>query len=155
MPYLVDGNNVLGLRPDILQKDPGARSRLVQRLSDLSRAKRTKVIVVFDGERDPGLPQNEMSLGNVRVIFAGKSTDADSRILRMLEESDDPAGFQLVTSDRALADRARHRRVRNVVTALRFRRTLDELAPSGPDSHKPLTPDEVADWEAWFRREAD
>ena len=73
----------------------------------------------------------------------------------MLDGSADPAGMVLVTSDRALADRARHRGVRNVVTALRFRRTLDDLAPAGADAMKALSPEEVADWEAWFRGGAD
>ena len=152
MAYLVDGNNVLGLRPEIVQKDPGARSRLVQRLAAFSRSKRTKVTVVFDGEPEPGAKGREMSLGDVRVIFTGRTTDADSRILQIVEQSKDPAGFVLVTSDRALADRARHRRVRQIVTALRFRRTLDEMAPEGASAQRPLSAEEVSDWEEWFRQ---
>lgn len=154
MAYLVDGNNVLGLRPEIVQKDPGSRSRLVQRLAELSRLKRTKVIVVFDGEPEPGAAGSEMSLGDVRVIYTGRTTDADSRILKILEQAKDPAGFILVTSDRALADRARHRRVRQVVPSLRFRRMLDDMAPEGASAQGPLSAAEVSDWEEWFKQKS-
>lgn len=152
MPYLIDGNNLLGLRSEIRLKDPGARSRLLQRLAAFSRARRTKVIVVFDGEPEPGTGGSEVHLGEMRVLYAGRKTDADTLILRLLEEAADPAGFVLVTSDRALGDRARHRRVRNVTASRKFQRALDELVPAGTGPAGPLTPDEVADWEAWFRR---
>jgi hypothetical protein len=43
MPLLVDGNNLLGLRPEVLAKEPGIRRRLVKQLAAYARAKRTSV----------------------------------------------------------------------------------------------------------------
>lgn len=151
MPFLIDGNNLLGLRPEILVKDPAVRSRLVKRLADFARAKRTSVMVVFDGEPEEGTLRPDMTLGGVRVIFAGRKSDADSRILKILDEVRDPAGFTLVTSDRQLGDRARQRRAR-CVTSIKFRRTLEELAPAGAGEDAPLSADQVADWESWFQK---
>lgn len=152
MPYIIDGNNLLGLRLEILIKEPGARGRLVQRLAAFSRVKRTKVVVVFDGEPESGMPGPDVSLGDVRILYAGRKRDADSMILKVLEAADDPAGYVLVTSDRLLGDRARQRGARNVTPSARFTRTLDEIAPAESAGAAPLSPDEVAEWEAWFNK---
>lgn len=149
MPYLVDGNNLLGLRPEVLAKEPGIRRRLVTQLGAFARAKKTTVVVVFDGDPDEDGLRADMTLGGVRVIFSGRTSDADGRILRILDDAKDPAGFTLVTSDRALGDRARHRRAR-CVTSLKFRRTLDELGAAGGED-APLSADQIADWESWFQ----
>jgi len=149
MPYLIDGNNLLGLRPEILAKDPGIRGRLVKQLSSFARSRRTSVVIVFDGEPDEDGLRGDMTLGGVRVIFSGRTSDADTRILKILDDAKDPAGFTLVTTDRVLGDRARQRRAR-CVTSLKFRRTLEDLAPAGAGEDAPLSPDEVAEWETWF-----
>ena len=151
MPWIVDGNNLLGLSAELHQKAPGARSRLVQRLAAFSRARRSKVIVVFDGEPEPGLAGADVALGDLRAIFSGRGASADSRILKILDEAEDPAGYLLVTSDRALGDHARHRRAR-VVTSLAFRRTLEKEGISKSAGDEPLPADEVARWEEIFRR---
>ena len=148
MPLLVDGNNLLGLRPEILAKEPGIRRRLVRQLAAYARAKRTSVIVVFDGEPDEDGLRADMTLGGVRVIFSGRASDADGRILKILDEAKDPAGFTLVSSDRLLGERARQRRAR-CVTSLKFRRTLDEVGSSGEED-APLSAEQIADWESWF-----
>ena len=150
MPFLVDGNNLLGLRPEVLAQDPGVRGRLVTRLAAFARSKRTTVVVVFDGEPGEGELRADMALGGVRVIFSGTKSDADGRILRFLDEVKDPAGYTVVTSDRALGDRARHRRA-SVVNSLKFRRTLEAVEPAGAGEEAPLTPDQIADWESWFQ----
>ncbi len=151
MPYIVDGNNLLGLSPDLRIKDPGARERLVRALAIFARGKRTRVTVVFDGDPAPGFSGPGMHLGDVQILFAGRATDADSRILEILAAAPDPAGYILVTSDRALGDRARRLRAR-IITSLRFRRTLDEVAAPGRAGEERLSAEEVADWEAWFKQ---
>lgn len=150
MPYLIDGNNVLGLRREDRARDPGARSRLVRQLLGFCREKSVRAIVVFDGEPGDGVPAPRTALGDVTVLYAGKGSDADSRILGILDRAQDSAGFVLVTSDKALGDRARQRRAR-IITSPRFRRTLDEAGGAGADA--PLSPEQVADWEAWFDRD--
>ena len=123
----------------------------MRRLAGFARDKRTKVTVVFDGDPDGALSREDMQLGDVRVLFAGRTTDADTRILEILSEADDPAGFVLVTSDRALGERARRFRACQV-TSLRFRRSLDEIAPPGAWAEAPLSAAQVAEWEEWFTR---
>jgi predicted RNA-binding protein with PIN domain len=149
MPFIVDGNNLLGLRPEVLAKEPGIRGRLVKQLAAFAREKRTSVVVVFDGEPEEDGLRSDMTLGRLRVLFSGRKSDADRRILQLLDEARDPSAYSIVTSDRLLGDRARQRRAR-CVTAIKFRRSLEELAPAGGSDDAPLSADQIADWQSWF-----
>lgn len=92
--YLVDGNNVMGSRPDGWWRDrAGAMQRLVNELDDLAQARGDDVHVVFDG-RD-----RELQAVRVEVSFAGHADDA------IAERAS--AGVTVVTSDRELAGRVR------------------------------------------------
>ncbi len=92
--WLVDGNNVMGSRPDGWWRDrAGAMQRLVAALDDLAAATDDEVAVVFDG-RD-----RDLQAVHVRVAFAPHADDA-------IAERAEP-GLTVVTSDRELAGRAR------------------------------------------------
>ncbi len=110
MRWLVDGNHVMGSRPDGWWRDrPAAMRRLVAALERL--AAREEVTVVFDGE------PREVPADRVRVRFAGPGRDAD------------PASLEVVTSDAALAARVRAAGVA-VVGARGFRARIGD-APGG------------------------
>src|SRR6185295_3687955 len=67
---LLDGNNLLG-------RFGGERAGLVSAVSDLARAKRKKLTVVFDGPPEAGRPRVQ-SLGDVTLVFAApKSADEE------------------------------------------------------------------------------
>ncbi|HEX2086128.1 MAG TPA: NYN domain-containing protein [Solirubrobacteraceae bacterium] len=93
---LVDGNNVMGSRPDGWWRDrEGAMQRLVNDLDDLAARTGEEVAVVFDGaERD-------LQATRAHVAFAPHADDA-------IAERAGP-GVTVVTSDRELAERARAR----------------------------------------------
>src|SRR3712207_7471439 len=68
--WLIDGNNVMGSRPDGWWRDrPGAMQRLVNQLDDLAASTGEEVHVVFDG-RDVGLQAVAAF-----VSFAGHADD--------------------------------------------------------------------------------
>jgi hypothetical protein len=91
--WLIDGNNVMGSRPDGWWRDrAGAMQRLVNELDDFAAAGR-EVVVVFDGR------ERDLQAVGVRVEFAGH---ADDRIAALAEE-----GWTVATSDRELAERVR------------------------------------------------
>ena len=111
--WLVDGNNVMGARPDGWWRDrAGAMQRLVTALGTLD----APVTVVFDGR-----PRELDPPPNVTVAFATRSgrDAADDDIARMAGPGD-----TVVTSDAALAERARAAGA-DVVGAGEFRRRLD------------------------------
>ena len=99
MRWIVDASNVIGSRPDGWWRDrPGATRRLIAALEAFGEP----VTVVLDAPvelDDPG----------VEVVVARRRgrNAADDEIVRLLEASEDPSEFRVVTSDRDLADRAR------------------------------------------------
>jgi predicted RNA-binding protein with PIN domain len=91
---IVDGNNVMGSRPDGWWRDrPAAMQRLVDELEAHAAATDEEVAVVFDG-RD-----RELRAERVAVAFAPHADDAIAARAR--------PGVTVVTSDRELAERAR------------------------------------------------
>ena len=92
--WLVDGNNVMGSRPDGWWRDrAAAMQRLVNQLDDFAAATGDDVAVVFDGG-DRGLQATR-----VHVAFAPHADDAIAARAG--------TGVTVVTSDQELAARAR------------------------------------------------
>lgn len=103
---VVDGMNVIGSRPDGWWRDRDAAvARLLGRLQRFAAG--AEVAAVFDGFPPPGLSDGER--GGVLVFFAHSNEPdaADDRIVKLVGELDDPARAEVVTSDRALAERVR------------------------------------------------
>lgn len=130
MPYLVDGNNVMGQRVGWHRDKAGARRRLLEDLARLARVERLRVEVVFDGAPDEHFPDGSSFMG-VRLFYAARGSTADDRIKRMVDEARDRRTLVVVTSDRQLADYARRSGVR-VTRSGEFRRRLDACASDAP-----------------------
>jgi predicted RNA-binding protein with PIN domain len=134
MPFLVDGDNLLGTWPDRRRSDADRR-RLAFELDRFATRQRRRVVVVFDGVAPPG-----QVLGP-DVHFAGRSRSADEVILEMLRREEDPRGWLVVTSDRSLGDQCRYMRAR-IERSDRFRRRLSNAIVD----EKPETEDDIAYW---------
>jgi predicted RNA-binding protein with PIN domain len=123
--YLVDGNNVMGSRPDGWWRDRrGAQRRLVERLEEFAAARDVPVTVVFDGSAH-GAGGGE----RVAVRFARRSgrDAADDDVAALVQRHPDPGSLTVVTSDAALAERVRGAGA-TVVGAGAFLRELDAVA---------------------------
>jgi predicted RNA-binding protein with PIN domain len=127
--YLVDGNNVMGQRVGWHRDRAAARRRLLADLGRFARAAAVSVEVVFDGAPDEGIPDGAV-LDGVRVHYAARGSDADSRIRQLVADARDPRALTVVTSDRRLADDLRHLGAR-VMRSGELRRHLDALAEAG------------------------
>ena len=123
--YLVDGNNVMGQRVGWHRDKAGARRRLLADLARFARAEGVPVEVVFDGAPDADAPHGA-TIHGVRVHYAGRGSDADTRIRHLVECAPDPSALTVVTSDRALAD-AVYRLGAPVIRSGALRRRLDML----------------------------
>ena len=107
--WLVDGFNVLhvvllhGESRKAWWQSKG-RERVVELVRAFDAAD-AEVVVVFDGSQPPpeGEPENAAGL---RVVFAAP---ADDWVLTAVRTAPDPARVAVVTADRRLAARARHR----------------------------------------------
>ena len=100
MPYLIDGNNLLGSWGGPRGEDD-RRHEVVRRVSAFCRAKNVKATIVFDGHplRDD-MARQELGAVTLRVPPAG--TDADTIIRELVERAARPAEIIVVTSDKAL-----------------------------------------------------
>jgi predicted RNA-binding protein with PIN domain len=100
MPYLIDGNNLLGSwggpRPD-----DDRRADVVRRVAAFCRARGARATLVFDGgPLRPELASQELGPLSLRVPSPGE--DADDVIRDLIERAARPADWIVVTSDKAL-----------------------------------------------------
>ena len=134
MPYLVDGDNLLGTWPGRRRSDADRR-RLAFDLGRFAIRARRRVVVVFDGTPPPG-----SDLGP-DVRFSGAGRTADDVILEFLGRQQDRRGWIVVTSDRSLGDQCRYRQAK-LERCDRFRGRLSE----GVAGDKPEREEEVDYW---------
>jgi predicted RNA-binding protein with PIN domain len=106
--FIVDGNNVIGSKPDGWWRDrEGATRRLVEHLQQYAAQSGERIAVVLDGRPLADLPEGVHD--DVLVAYARRSgrNAADDRIVDEVERDRDPASLTVVTSDRELATRVR------------------------------------------------
>ena len=121
---IVDGNNVMGSRPDGWWRDRArATVRLVGQLGAWAASRQEDLLVVFDGSPPAQLDAVE----RVEVRFAQRrGRDAADDVIATLVAADSaPASLRVVTSDAALAARVRSAGA-EVIGAGRFRDQLDD-----------------------------
>jgi predicted RNA-binding protein with PIN domain len=132
--WLVDGYNVLhavllgaGGREGAWWSEP-ARAGLLARAERLDDPG-AEIWVVFDGPRPEAAPGAAAPGARVRRVFAAS---ADEWLVARVRESPQPDRIAVVTADRRVADRARHRGARVVAPAEFLARCGREPA-AGPD----------------------
>jgi predicted RNA-binding protein with PIN domain len=123
-PLIVDGNNVIGSRPDGWWRNRAAATRrLVEQLAAWAAKADQAVTVVFDGPR----PKTFDAPPSVEVIFAERSRRdaADDVIAALVADDPRPQRIDVVTSDAGLAARVRAHGA-SVIGSRAFRDELDE-----------------------------
>jgi predicted RNA-binding protein with PIN domain len=123
VPWLVDGMNVIGSRPDGWWKDRhAAMIRLVEMLERWATDRGERVIVVF--ERPPS-PPIDSAIVEVASAPRPHRDSADDEIVRRVSADPCPGEIHVVTSDHGLAERVRVAGAK-VESAQAFRRVLEE-----------------------------
>ncbi len=102
MPYLLDGNNLIGRVRRTSRPTEQDRQALVAELAGRLRKSRAQAVLFFDGPGE-GRP---LSLGPLSVREGGAGS-ADDAILRAVQRSAAPAECIVVTADGGLAGRVR------------------------------------------------
>jgi predicted RNA-binding protein with PIN domain len=124
---IIDGNNVIGARPDGWWRDRAAATgRLVEQLADWTGGSDASVAVVFDGRRPEEFAAPR---GRLEVVFAERPgrDAADDVIAARVANDPLPEQLDVVTSDAELAARVRAHGAR-VLGARGFRARLDRAA---------------------------
>lgn len=151
MPYLIDGNNLLGVVLHRRRGDPETRSRLVSSLSRFARTKGCRILLFFDGPKEYDL----FPLASDLELFFSQEREADELILETLESSRNWGETLLVSADRELINYARGRKV-SVLSPrsffdqlLRFERGA--LVDAKPEP--PLSERDLLQWQRFFSRQ--
>ena len=101
MPYIIDGNNLIGSSPDISLDDPEARKKIIYILLRFQENKRNNIIVVFDGEPDRSIKEHIVK-DKFTVLFPKYECSADDRIKELINNHKNSRDVILITSDREL-----------------------------------------------------
>lgn len=158
MPYVIDGNNLMGS-----WGTPGKaggkdrRGDVVRRIAAFCRARGARAVLVFDGAPiREGL--DEQTLGPLRLRFPGRGRDADTVIREIVDRAPRAGELTVVTSDKALYSYARTRGASVLRThewnALAGQPVTPRPGqPSGSEGEKPEREDDVEFWLGVFGRE--
>jgi predicted RNA-binding protein with PIN domain len=153
VPYLIDGNNLLGSWGGPAVPGDG-RHEVVRRVSAFCRAKGARATIVFDGA--PFRAElADQHLGAVTVRFPAQGLDADSLIRTILDAVDRPGDWIVVTSDKPVYSYARTRGARALSA-----REWNELGRQQGRAPRSLVardratdkPDRETDVEGWLKR---
>ena len=153
MPYLIDGNNLLGSWGGPAVPGDG-RHEVVRRVSAFCRAKGARATIVFDGA-PLRAELADQHLGAVTVRFPAQGLDADSLIRTILDAVDRPGDWIVVTSDKPVYSYARTRGARALSA-----REWNELGRQEGRAPRSLVardratdkPDRETDVEGWLKR---
>jgi predicted RNA-binding protein with PIN domain len=123
---------------------------MMQDLARLAALKKMRLAVVFDGAPDQRFPDGSRYRG-VKIFYSRQGSDADTRIVEMVEAERDKKGMVVVTSDRKLASRVRVCGVR-VMRSGEFRRMLDEILQTSPEAGGAMEvkDEEMDEWLRYF-----
>ncbi len=102
MPYLIDGNNLLGHMPDLSLKNRVDRYRLLSRLLSFQQVKNTRVILVFDGPPDDNFAPEKFQGIPFSVRSPAAEENADMVIQDIISQETDLRQFFVVSSDREI-----------------------------------------------------
>jgi predicted RNA-binding protein with PIN domain len=155
MPYLIDGNNLIGNIPDLSLGDRESRSQLVSRLRKYQRIKNTRVVVVFDGAPEMSLIAGSADQGPLSVLFPEPGRSADTLIEEIIGKETDLRRFFVVSSDREIRYSARKHGAKSLDCAEFHRDLKKALREYREDSElqkevESPTPLEVRQWKEVF-----
>jgi len=154
VPYVIDGNNLLGSWGGPAVPGDG-RAEVLRRVAAFCRAKGARAVLVFDGA--PFRPElGAQELGAVSLRFPVAGSDADSLIRDLVDGAQHPGDLVVVTSDKALYSYARTRGAR-VLRAHEWNALARGATPDprrgAPKGDKPEHEPDIEGWLKRFGRE--
>jgi len=107
--YLIDGNNFIGHSSPAELRDPQSKHRLVSKLQRFQRQKKTRVLVVFDGNPDSDFIDERFRKKYFSVLFPSFDQNADEVIKEIISKQTDLRRFFVVSSDREIKNFAKEK----------------------------------------------
>jgi len=113
MPYIIDGDNLIGSSPDISLEDPQARSKIIAVVRQFQENKNSNVTIVFDGAPQSGVRKEEL-YPKFCVAYPHSGASADDEIRQILNQLNYFRDVILITSDRELKSYAKKKGAKTV-----------------------------------------
>lgn len=146
MPFLVDGNNLMGMTAGLSLRDASSRTKLVQRICAYQRRKGGRYTIFFDGEPATGLMHRESKLGGVAVRYSGAGVTADEVMVKFLRKTARPKEHIVISSDRELVTQCRHLGAKSMSCAELNRAIREQEGTSLRSWEAPLSKSEIEKW---------
>ena len=145
MPYLIDGNNLLGSWGGPRGDD--GRAEVVRRVAAFCRARGARAMIVFDGH-PLRHDMDTQTLGSVTLRVPPPGKDADDVIREVVKRAPNPRDLIVVTSDKAL-----YSYVRTLGAAILRAHEWNALERRVSPSHAEAgeKPDREADVDGWLK----
>ncbi|MEP6994619.1 MAG: NYN domain-containing protein [Acidobacteriota bacterium] len=143
MPYLLDGNNLIGVVRKTARPSEQDRAALISEIADRLRQTRARATIFFDGPAGA----RASSLGGLTVRTADGES-ADDAIVREVQRARTPGELVVVTADRGLTRRVRDAGAKVTPPQDFFARF--GAAKTGTDAHRGVNPS-ATDVEEWMR----
>jgi hypothetical protein len=144
MPFLIDGNNLIGATRRSARPSAEDRAALIAEVADRLRRTRARAILFFDGDAERGA-----ELGALAVRPSG-AVSADEAILDEIRRSRTPREWTVVTEDRALNARARELGARAITPSSFWARLGKRPASASPRTEEKV---DVEEWLRYFEDE--
>ena len=151
MPYIVDGNNVIGHASGWEIGSSSSRLRLLDEVAAFVVSTGEKVTMVFDGAPEDRIPDGAWHRG-ILVRYSRRGSNADRVVSSLVAESTDRRRLTVVTSDRQLATECRSRGAKTLGSE-EFRRLVARGKVRRPRPADPGAAARPADVpvDEWFR----
>lgn len=143
MPYVLDGNNLIGSERRARTPGEDDRSALESELAGRLRGMRSSVRIFYDGP-----PERTRTLGSLTIRRPGGS--ADDAILRDVAAAADAREITVVTGDRDLARRCRDAGAKTLEPAQFWERFGKGSGAPGTPPQKADARVDVEDWMKYF-----
>jgi len=144
MPYLFDGNSLIGQSAEQMRRDPSARRAFLQLLGREAAAGGGKFTVFFDGDD----PDRSLPPRGVRVRYSAPLS-CDELISKTVTGAAAPHEITVVTNDRELARRCRDAGAR-VTDWSGFTTRKRSTARTGAAASDPSRPVDIREWSEFF-----
>ena len=153
MPYIIDGHNLIP-KVGLSLGDLDVENKLIEKLQNFCRLRRTTVEIYFDGGL-PGQPSRG-KFGSVKMYYVRKGKTADEAIEDRLKNLGKTAkNWIVISSDRRVQVAARGSHARSFSSEDFSRLMVDTIIErmDDVDNEVPVSPEDVSLWLNEFGQE--
>lgn len=118
MPYIIDGNNLIGASPEMSLEDSEAKEKLTEILNKYQMTRNNNIILIFDGPSETSGSKKELN-NKFTVIYCPEAKSASEKIKSQLTNYNNFKDVVLITSDKELKKFGKNKGAK-VINAIEF-----------------------------------